>query len=109
MRLPSAAGLEVDMADVSQRDRLPSEVRSALKATEGFANYAEAQAVVRALTRLADTRVRETRRHAGGAFHAPYSRAGRRRPDDSPACAGKTLTPLRVGVVALYRAQAELI
>jgi len=55
-RLPpeprGGAGLEVDLADERQRARLPNELRAALPA-RGVVNAAEAEAVVRLLTRLA--------------------------------------------------------
>jgi hypothetical protein len=74
------AGLELDLADVRHRDRLPSELRPELPAL-GLVNYLEAQAVVRTLEQFA--------REAGG-------RNGRN---------GETT----IGVCALYPAQAELI
>jgi hypothetical protein len=50
--LPKAgAGLELDLADVRHRDRLPGDLRPGLP-DRGFVNYLEAQAVVRALEEL---------------------------------------------------------
>jgi hypothetical protein len=46
------AGLEADLGDVRQRDRVPPELRSGLP-QRGLVNYPEAQAVVRALEALA--------------------------------------------------------
>jgi hypothetical protein len=50
-RLKAGAGLELDLADPRQRDRLPAELRAGLP-SQGFVNYPEAQAVVRTLTSL---------------------------------------------------------
>jgi superfamily I DNA and/or RNA helicase len=69
----------VDLADVRHRARLPNDVRSALP-TEGFVNYAEAQAVLCALEALAADSALRT------------------------AGAGRA-----VGVIALYPSQAALI
>src|SRR5205823_3712318 len=79
-RAPNGAGLEIDMTDVRERDRLPCELRAGLKASHGFVNYLEAQAVVQTLTRLASDRVRARRHRSGGAFQAP-STLGRRAPN----------------------------
>jgi hypothetical protein len=77
------AGLELDLADLRHRDRLPSELRPALP-ERGLVNYLEAQAVVRALeTQVADAALRADRSGNNGA----------------PA----------IGVMALYPAQVELI
>src|SRR5262249_2013130 len=77
------AGLELDLADPRQRERLPDALRGGLPEC-GFVNLAEAQAVVRLLESLvADARLR-------GAAQA------------SPNCPA-------LGVLALYPAQAELI
>jgi hypothetical protein len=46
------AGLEIDLSDARQRERLPSEMRGHLPA-RGIVNYVEAQSVVRTLTALA--------------------------------------------------------
>jgi hypothetical protein len=95
-RLPAGAGLEVDLTDPRHRDRLPSELRGRLREPRGIVNYLEAQAIVRALARLA--------RERGGA-----------RADGKPAngdCLtrnGSAAQPLPIGVIALYAAQAELI
>src|SRR5262249_4683973 len=51
-RLPSGAGLETDLADLRHRDHLPSALRDRLGDAPGIVNFLEAQAVVRALTRL---------------------------------------------------------
>ena len=81
------AGLELDLADRQHRDRLPPELRPHLP-EEGLVNYLEAQAVVRALTILAaDPAFRAVAQASGEGF-------GKR-----PA----------VVVLALYRAQVELI
>jgi hypothetical protein len=59
------AGLELDLADVRHRDRLPSEYRAALPDT-GLVNYLEAQAVVHTLEALAaDPAVRAGRPRVG--------------------------------------------
>jgi hypothetical protein len=46
------AGLETDLADVPHGDRLPGELRAVLP-RQGFVNYMEAAAIVRALEQLA--------------------------------------------------------
>jgi superfamily I DNA and/or RNA helicase len=51
-RARGGAGLELDLTDFRQADRLPAEVRPVLPRT-GYVNYLEAQAVVRVLARLA--------------------------------------------------------
>jgi hypothetical protein len=51
-RARGGAGLELDLTDFRQADRLPAEVRPGLPKT-GYVNYLEAQAVVRVLARLA--------------------------------------------------------
>lgn len=52
------AGLELDLADLRHRDRLPAELRPGLP-DRGFVNYLEAQAVVRAVAAmLADPSLR---------------------------------------------------
>lgn len=79
-RSRGGAGLELDLADPRHRDRLPSEFRAELPA-EGLVNFLEAQAVVRALEKLA----------GDVAAHA----------SDGSKCS--------VGVLALYPAQARLI
>src|SRR5262249_597922 len=83
-RTKGGAGLELDLADLRHRDRMPSEFRSALP-KQGLVNYLEAQAVVRALDGLA-------------------ADAGLAR-----AAARLNLPRPTVAVVALYPAQAELI
>lgn len=75
------AGLELELADLRHRDRLPSELRPELPG-QGLVNYLEAQAIVRALERLA----------AEGSTSGQSN--GRRG---------------AVGVVALYPTQAQLI
>lgn len=75
------AGLEVDLSDPRHRSRLPADLGVELPA-QGFVNYAEAQAVVRALEGLAD------------------------RPDDWPNGAAERPT---VAVMALYAAQVSLL
>jgi superfamily I DNA and/or RNA helicase len=77
------AGLELDIADPRQRDRLPEEVRGKLP-REGFVNLQEAQIVVRSLAALC--------RHAQSANGS----------------AGDGARPA-VAVIALQAAQAELI
>src|SRR5262249_6460015 len=49
----SGAGLELDLAVARGNERLPAELRARLP-NQGFANYLEAQAVVRTLENLAD-------------------------------------------------------
>src|SRR5262249_4628668 len=93
-RLPSGAGLETDLADLRHRDRLPSALRDRLGDAPGIVNFLEAQAVVRALTRLA----RECRT---GSLHRPGS-ANR-------ALDRTNLPHSSIGVLALYPAQAQLI
>jgi hypothetical protein len=75
------AGLELDLSDPRQRERLPSEYRGDFF-SRGFVNYPEAQAVVRVLTALAK---------------------------ESPLPAGAPTLEQPVVVLALYPAQAELI
>jgi hypothetical protein len=76
------AGLELNMADRRYWERLPADLRSGLS-KEGFANYLEAQEIVRTLTALASA-----------------SRVGVR-----AANAGRP----RIAVLALYPAQVDLI
>ncbi len=52
MRLKGGAGLELDLSDPRQGERLPVELRADLP-NQGFVNYAEAQAVVRTVAALA--------------------------------------------------------
>lgn len=78
------AGLELELADLRHRDRLPSELRPELPAL-GLVNYLEAQAIVRALERLAAD---------GSLYSKPDPAIGRR---------------CTVGVAALYPTQAQLI
>jgi hypothetical protein len=80
------AGLEVDLADPRQRARLPGSLAAQLPG-RGFVNYAEAQAIVRALENLAAN---------------PDCWPLHDRSDPPPA------RPL-VAVMALYPAQVELI
>jgi AAA domain len=79
----SGAGLEVCLNDPRHRQRLPPQL--ALRCANGFANYAEAQAVVHTLETLAD---------------APATACTCREPRSKHDC---------VGVVALYPGQVELI
>jgi hypothetical protein len=67
-----------------------------MEANRGFANFMEAQAVVRALTRMA-----RDRSNAGI--------AGRRSSAEVRSRNGASVHPIRVGVVALYPGQAQLI
>jgi AAA domain len=83
-KMKGGAGVELDLADLRHRDRLPSELRSVLP-KQGLVNYLEGQAVVRLVDALA--RDAELARVAG--------RYGLPRPS--------------VAVLALYPAQAELI
>jgi hypothetical protein len=76
------AGLELELSDPRQRERLPADVRNGLPG-KGIVNYPEAQAVVRCLLRLAEEN-------------------GEQR-NESPT------PPLRVAVIALYPGQVELI
>jgi hypothetical protein len=48
----TGAGLEVDLADIRHRDRLPADLYERLKGARGVVNYLEAQAIVRALEGL---------------------------------------------------------
>jgi hypothetical protein len=73
------AGLELDLADPRDRERLPGDLRPTLPG-QGLVNWQEAQAIVRALESLAADRA--------------ASGQGER---------------LAVGVIALYAAQAELL
>jgi hypothetical protein len=75
------AGLELDLTSTRHADRLPAEMRHGLP-TKGFANYLEAQALVRRLEQLAQT------------------------PDALPA--GLRDRP-EVAVLALYEGQTELL
>jgi hypothetical protein len=95
-RLPHGAGLETDLSDLRHRDRLPQELHTRLDATRGFANFLEAQAVVRTLTRLA-------RERSSG------SPSGRLTAGVTRSRNGVSSHPIRVGVVALYPGQAQLI
>jgi hypothetical protein len=79
------AGLELDLSDPRQRDRLPMELRGDLP-NQGFVNLPEAQAVVRSLEALASQ---------FAAAEQPQSSA-----DPQPA---------PFVILALYPAQAELI
>jgi hypothetical protein len=47
----SGAGLELDLSDPRQRERLPAELRTGLP-TRGFANYLEAQSILHAVRSL---------------------------------------------------------
>jgi hypothetical protein len=76
------AGLELDLADLRHRDRLPTELRADLPA-QGLVNYLEAQAVVQALEALTATLAA---------------------PEAAPPC-----DPPTIAVLALYPTQAELI
>jgi hypothetical protein len=95
-RPPSGAGLEIDLSDSRHRDRLPAEVRARIDAMRGYVNFAEAQAVVRALARMA-------RERGSGRTLGRISAAG------IGSHNGDSLHPVRVGVVALYPGQAQLI
>jgi len=95
-RLPNGAGLEADLADARHRDRLPAELRERIEAKRGFANLVEAQAIIRALARLA--RERSNGKTIG------WCGSG-----DARSRNGASLHPIRVGVVALYQGQAQLI
>lgn len=77
------AGLEIDLADPRQRERLPAELRASLPG-RGIVNYAEAQAVVEVL---------------GGLLRDPSLRANHAEPGAAPA----------IAVLALYAAQVELL
>jgi hypothetical protein len=106
-RLPSGAGLELDLGDPRVRDRLPSESGARLRETSGFVNYPEAQAVVRALKRLASERAGIQSVAKMGTV--PPSSGGQRRLLLHELSNGAVGSPLPVGVVALYPAQAQLI
>ncbi len=81
------AGLELDLADLRHRDRLPAELRPSLP-DQGLVNYLEAQAVVQTLTTLcADPAIR-----AAAAS------------DRAKGCGQPILA-----VMACYEAQVELI
>lgn len=81
-RLPplrGGAGLEIDLADARQRERLPAELQSRLPA-RGLVNISEAEAVVRLLENLID---------------------------DLPT--GSAERPISIAAIPLYEAQAELL
>jgi hypothetical protein len=78
------AGLELDVGDPRQRDRLPADLRGTLP-RQGCVNYAEAQAIVEALL----------------AQHSNYPSNG--------FVGEHHDTPPTVAVVTLYPAQAELV
>jgi hypothetical protein len=88
------AGLELDLADPRQRERLPAEWRPDLP-KQGLVNYLEAQAVVRALTALA----------AELPLVAQTPATPSRISTPPPLCRPRPA----VVVLALYAAQAELI
>lgn len=81
------AGLEIDLAEPRRHDLLPVELRGQLP-RQGLVNYLEAQAVVRALEKL-----------AGDAGFQKECSAWRHENRASPA----------VQVIALYPAQAQLL
>ncbi|MFL5243386.1 MAG: AAA domain-containing protein [Gemmataceae bacterium] len=80
------AGMEVDLADFTQRSRLPAELSLNLP-EKGLVNYDEALSMIHALESLASSITT-----SGQVFE----------PDDS----GR---PLSIGVTALYPAQVELL
>jgi hypothetical protein len=80
------AGLEIDLAEPRQRERLPAELRADLP-NQGLVNYAEAQAVVRTLASLV--------KEPGGCARVDKEQRGIVQPT--------------VAVLALYPAQAALI
>jgi hypothetical protein len=81
------AGLELDLADPRQRDRLPAELRFDLPKA-GWVNYAEAQAVVRTLSSLvADDNTVE----------------------QAESCAWASSQSPAIAVIALYPGQVDLI
>jgi hypothetical protein len=88
------AGLELDLADPRQRERLPAELRPELP-KQGLVNYLEAQAVVRMLTTFA--------------VNPPRMEPATALPDPKTARQGTCVPRRAVVVLALYAAQAELI
>jgi hypothetical protein len=96
-RLPAGAGLEVDPIDPRRRNSLPSELHACLGEAQGFVNYVEAQAVVRAVKRLA------MENGSRGGRPGSFSRTS-----DSETRNGAAKR-ISVGVVALYPAQAQLV
>jgi hypothetical protein len=101
------AGLELDLADVRHRDRLPSEFRAALP-DAGLVNYLEAQAVVHTLEALAaDPAVRAARPSVGViALYAGQAALIRRLLQQSPAAAALDVT---VDVPAGFRERESAI
>src|SRR5262249_17526840 len=97
-RLPSGAGLEADPTDPRRRDRLPAALHARIREARGLVNFLEAQAVVRAVKRLA------AERGSGSGRPGARSQSG-----DSETRNGATRSRISVGVVALYPAQAELV
>jgi superfamily I DNA and/or RNA helicase len=70
--LRGGAGLDLDLADPRQRERLPAELRQDLPA-KGFVNLPEAQAVIRLLENLiADLPAPPAERPTSVAVLAPY-------------------------------------
>jgi hypothetical protein len=92
IRPPNGAGLEIDLSDSRQHDRLPAELRARIEATRGYVNYAEAQAVVRGLLKIARDFSGDRITAAGMGSHN-----------------GDSSHRLCLGVVALYPGQAQLI
>lgn len=97
-RLPSGAGLETDPVDPRRRDHLPAELHARLGKARGLVNFLEAQAVVRAVKRLAIE-------HGPGAARSAH----RSKAADLEMRNGAVAPLLSVGVVALYPAQAQLV
>lgn len=95
------AGLELDLADVRQRDRLPAELRPHLPAT-GIVNYFEAQAVVRVLRQLIIGEAADPRAVMVVALYASQAVLIRRLLQETPelaTCAGQ----IEVGAPAQWR------
>jgi hypothetical protein len=95
-RMPSGAGFEMDPADPQSLDRLRPDHRAVLGGCEGLANYPEAQAVVRYLSRLV------TQLHA-------QDDGCKGRPGNGAHPGPHASSPHSVAVIALYPAQARLI
>jgi hypothetical protein len=109
-RLRGGAGLEVDLADSRQRDRLPLEHRSHLP-SRGHVNYLEAQAVVRRLARLGQEAAdgKETGSVAVIAFSAGQAALIRRLVEQDALLRSASLR-LRIDVASGFRQdEADLV
>lgn len=101
------AGLEIDLADTSHPQQLPTDIRSALPA-QGLVNYLEARAVVHQLERLVSDPAFQQASARWQQKWAACERAG-----GGCATAGAARAPRyhgpTVAVMALYPAQVELL